>query len=118
VARELQVLQDFYDLSTYLMGRVQKFPRSLRHGLGLSIEHRLQDLLALLVRAKYAPAAGKPPLLRDINVELEVLRFQLRQSTELKALALGSQKHALERLTAVGTQVGGWLRSLAPGKAT
>jgi len=32
----------------------------------------------------------------------------------LRALPLKSQHHALERLTAVGQQVGGWLRSLRP----
>jgi hypothetical protein len=114
MSQELRVLQDFYDLSLYLSQRVLRFPRNVRYGLGLAIERRLQDLLALLVRAKYAPPTGKAPLLRDANVELEVLRFQVRQAAELKALALGSQKHALERLGQVGQQVGGWLRALRP----
>jgi hypothetical protein len=112
VAQELKVIQDFQDLSIYLQERILKFPRSVRYGLGLAMEHRLQGLLALLIRAKFAPAADKPPHLRDVNVELEVLRFQLRQAAAVKALALNSQRHALERLVEVGNQVGGWLKSL------
>ena len=114
MARELKVIQDFYQLSTYLLQRVQKYPRNLRYGLGAAIERRLQDLLSLFIQAKYATAQDRADVLREINIELEVLRFQLRQSTELKALPLNSQRHALERLQAVGQQVGGWLRSLKP----
>jgi hypothetical protein len=114
MARELQVLQDFYDLSLYLSQRIVKFPRGVRYGLGMAVEHRLQDILALLVRAKYAPPAGKEPLLREVNVELEVLRFQVRQSLELQAMPLKSHHHALERLTKIGQQVGGWLKAVQP----
>jgi len=114
VAQELKVIQDFYDLSLYMTGRILTFPRNLLYGLGLAMERRLQDVLALLVRARYTPGAAKEPVLREVNIELEVLRFQLRQATELRALPLKSQHHALERLTAVGQQVGGWLRSLRP----
>lgn len=112
MAQELQVIQDFYDLSLGLSGRVLTFPRNVRYGLGLAIERRLQDVLALLVRAKYAPAAEKPPLLKAANVELEVLRFQVRQAADLKALPLKGQRFVLEKLFAVGAQVGGWLKSL------
>ena len=58
------------------MERTLKFPRNLRHGLGLAMEQRLQELLALFIRAKYAARTAKEPLLRDVNIELEVLRFQ------------------------------------------
>ncbi|MFO0808924.1 MAG: four helix bundle protein [Gemmataceae bacterium] len=81
--QELQVIQDFYDLSLGLSGRILKFPRHVRYGLGLAIERRLQDVLALLIRAKYAPAVEKPPILKAANVELEVLRFQVRQAGDL-----------------------------------
>jgi hypothetical protein len=113
MTKELKVIQDFQDLSLYLMERIMTFPRNLRYGLGLAMEKRLQDLLALFIRAKYAPAGGKAPLLREVNVELEVLRFQLRQATVLKALATNSQLHALERMQQVGQQVGGWLKQTA-----
>lgn len=32
MARELQVIQDFYDLSLYLSQRILKFPRNIRYG--------------------------------------------------------------------------------------
>ena len=116
MSKELKVIQDFEDLALYLVKRILKFPRNIRHGLGLAMEERLQALLALFVRAKYAARADKEPLLRDVNVELEVLH-SVRQATVLKALAANSQHHVLERLRQVGQQVGGWLKSLRPRAA-
>ncbi len=112
MAVELQVVSDFYDFLFYLTQRIEKYPRHHRYSLGLAMEQRLQTILALFIRAKYS---GKPDvkagLLGEINIELEVLRFQLRLSHDLKALATSSHGHAMERLQKIGVQVGGWLRS-------
>jgi hypothetical protein len=112
MAGELQVISDFYDLMKYLTGRIEKFPRHHRYTLGAAMEGRLQTILALLVRAKYC---GKPEvkvgLLTDANVELEVLRFQVRLGHELKALPAQGHGQAIRRMDEVGRQVGGWLRT-------
>ncbi|HEX4591837.1 MAG TPA: four helix bundle protein [Gemmataceae bacterium] len=112
MAREIPVLLDFYDVSLDLSKRVLRFPRNLRYGLGLAIERRLQDVLALLVRAKYAATAEKSPVLRTVNVELEVLRFQVRQAAELGGLTANGHLHVLKGLETVGRQVGGWTKAL------
>lgn len=112
MSQELQVIQDCYDLSMQVLARVQGFPRNLRHGLGRTIEQRIETILAGLIRAKYAVRAGKGALLRDVNIELEVLRFQLRQAVDLKGLSLGAQRTILEAMEKVGRQVGAWIKSL------
>ena len=116
MSQELQVLSDYYDLSLLVLKRVQQFPRSLRYGLGRSIEARTETLLALLIRAKYAPRGEKDALLRETNVELEVLRFQIRQAVDLKAVPLNGHLSVMEKLEAVGRQVGGWRKSLGVGE--
>ena len=112
MSQELQVISDFYDLSLLVLKRVQQFPRNIRHGLGRSIELRVETLLALLIRAKYSPRGEKDFILRDVNVELEVLRFQIRQAVDLKAVPPDSHLSVTEKLEAVGRQVGGWRKSL------
>jgi hypothetical protein len=99
---ELPVVQAFYTFSVQMLRCVQSFPRNLRHGLGRSIELRVEDLLAKLIEAKYASAAGKEPMLRQVNVQLEVLRFQVRQAVELKGLPLSKQEGLLKELRGVG----------------
>lgn len=112
MAQELQVIQDYYDLSLILLKRVQLFPRNIRYGLGRCLEDRVECILALLIRAKYSPKSEKSALLQEVNLELEILRFQLRQSVDLKAMPHKTQFSILEKLQAIGQQVGGWKAAL------
>ncbi len=115
MAKELQVISDCYDLIRYFGDRIEKFPRQLRYSLGVNMEQQLQSILAQLIRAKYTrPPEQKITLLTEVNVELEVFRFQVRLAHDRKALAHKSHHHGLTLLTALGTQVGGWLKSLRP----
>jgi len=116
MSQELQVIQDCYDLSLLVLKRVQQFPRNQRYGLGRSIESRMEWILALLLRCKYSPRGEKDGILRDVNIELEVLRFQIRQAIELQAMPQQSQSAITEKLIVVGQQVGGWRKSLQPSE--
>jgi len=109
LARELKVIQDFYDFMLWLIRHTEKFPRHHRYSLGLAMENRLQRILELLLRAKYS--RRKSGHLADANIELEILRFQVRLATDLKALPAKSHAHASKVMQGVGSQIGGWLAS-------
>jgi hypothetical protein len=79
---ELKVISDFYDFTLWLVQRVEKFPRHHRYSLGTAIENRLQTILALLLRAKYR--SEKASFLDEANIELEILRYQIRMAKDLK----------------------------------
>lgn len=111
MARELKVISDFYDFILWLIRHVEKFPRHHRYSLGRDMEARLQVILALLLRAKYT--RDKAAFLADANIELEVLRFQIRLAKDLSALPAKSHAHAAKVLGEIGSQVGGWLASKA-----
>ena len=111
MAQELKVIQDFYDFMLWLIQHTEKFPRHHRYSLGVAMENRLQRILELLLRAKYTrDTAG---YLNDANVELEVLRFQVRLATDVRALPLKSHGHAAGVMQQIGAQIGGWLSSKA-----
>jgi len=110
MAKELKVVADFYDFVLWLLHHVEKFPRHHRYSLGRDIEGRLQTILALLLRAKYSK--NKVAYLADANIELEVLRFQLRLATDLCILPQKSHRHAAQQTISVGSQIGGWLSSV------
>jgi hypothetical protein len=57
-------------------GDTSKFPRSQRFVLDERIEPHLYDLLGALIQARYV--RERQALLRQANLSLEVLRFQLR----------------------------------------
>ena len=112
--QELKVIQDFYDFMLWLIGHTGKFPRHHRYSLGISMENRLQRILELLLRAKYS--RQKAGYLNDANIELEVLRFQIRLSKDLNALPGKSHGYASQTMQSIGSQIGGWLASKG-GKA-
>ena len=101
-----------YDLVIWTCKHLANFPRSFRCTLGDGIEHRLYLVFDHLVRAKYS-GRERVPLLREVNLELELLRFQFRMAKDLKCLAVDSYGHATRTLNEVGRMVGGWLK--APG---
>jgi hypothetical protein len=107
MVQELKVIQDFYDFTLWLIGHTEKFPRHHRYSLGVAMENRLQRILELLLRAKFS--RQKASFFKDANIELEVLRFQVRLSKDLKALPAKSHCHAAERMQGIGAQIGGWL---------
>ena len=76
---------------------------------GRDMEGRLQGILATLLRAKFS--GDKAELLREANIELEVLRFQVRLAKDLGILAARSHGHAADVMHQVGSQIGGWAAS-------
>jgi len=108
MAEELAVIQRAYDLVKWSCGHVARFPRSHRFTPGERIERRLYDLLEGLIQARYT--RERQGLLRQANLTLEVLRYQVRLAHELRCLRANSYEHASRELRAVGAMVGGWLK--------
>jgi len=108
--KELKVISDCYKFVLYMERQISKFPRNHRYVLGADIEKRIQLILAKLIEAKYSEQ--KYELLRKSNIELEILRFQLRLCKDLNLMKLRSCGYAIRQLTEIGSQVGGWTRSI------
>ena len=107
--QELKIIQDFYDFMLWMIKHIEKYPRHHRYSIGVSIENRTQKILELLLKAKYR--REKKSILSDANIELEILRFQLRLSKDLKILTVKSYGFGSKNLLEIGSQVGGWIKS-------
>ncbi|MBM3982140.1 MAG: four helix bundle protein [Planctomycetes bacterium] len=112
MSEELAVVRAAYALNLELARRVEKFPRHQRAGLGADLTRHARATLDGLIRAKFAAPADRAALLAEVNVGLEVLRFQLRLAVDLRAYPEAAHGHVLRLADDVGRQVGGWLRAL------
>jgi hypothetical protein len=110
--RELTVITKTYDLILWSCHHTAKFPRSHRFVLGERIERNLYDLLETLIKARYT--RERDSLLRQANLTLETLRFQVRLAKDLSCLKVNSYGFAAKAIDEVGRLVGGWMQS---GKA-
>ena len=106
---ELPVVLKCYDLVLWSCRHLAKFPRSYRFTLGERLEGRLYDIQDGLLRAKYLHE--KADMLRRVNMDLELLRFQYRLSYELQCLNADSYGYAARTVNEIGQMVGGWLKS-------
>ena len=109
---ELPIIRAFYDFILWLSPKVAKFPRDRRFVLGERLERQLYEILENLIRAKYTRT--RKSILDQVNVDLEILRFQVRLAKDLHCLPLKSYGLASEKLVEIGRQVGGWQRQSRP----
>jgi hypothetical protein len=106
---ELPVIARAYDLLVWLSRRIAGFPKAHRYHVGDRMEQHLYGILDGLIRAKFTRDRGT--LLRQVNLELEVFRFQLRLARDVRCLSLEGYGHAAGAVNEIGQMVGGWLRS-------
>jgi hypothetical protein len=106
---ELAVIQKTYDLVKWSCAHIGNFPRKHRFTLGERLERRLYDVLETLIQARYTRQRGE--LLRQANLTLEVLRYQVRLAHELQCLRTNGYEHASRELHQIGAMVGGWLKA-------
>ena len=115
---ELLVIDRTYQLLKWFLGRLEKFPRSHRYGLGQQIEQRLYAVFDGLLRAKYAAVTDKCEALQGVNLDLEALRLLCRLAHELGMLPHKSQEYAAREMIEIGRMVGGWLKQQQRKKAS
>src|SRR5262249_40583657 len=106
---QLAVIVKTFDLVKWSCQHTGRFPRNHRFTLGERIERRLYDLLETLVQARYT--RDRQPLLRQANLSLEILRFQMRLAHELNCLRTNSYGFATQALQEIGAMVGGWMKA-------
>ena len=63
----------------------------------------------MLLRARYSK--DRKAWLFDANIEVDVLRFQIRLAKNLKILPVKSHGFAAKSLDSIGSQMGGWIKS-------
>jgi len=113
--QELIVITKSFDLILWSCNHTSRFPRNHRFVLGERIERSLNGLLETLITAKYTK--NRQRLLEEANLNLEILRFQMRLAKDLQCLEVESYTFAAKSIDEIGRLVGGWLRSRGEEKA-
>lgn len=83
-----------------------------RYSLGQSAEASILTMLELLILAKTAPKAAKPPFLLKASAQAEIATMKLRLLLELNVVNETKIFQAQSQLAEIGRMLGGWLRSL------
>ena len=108
-SNELHIINKAYELLIWTANHVAKFPRSHKFTLGDRLQIRMHEVLETLIMAKYR--RDRLELLQQVNLQLELLRFQFRAANDLKCLSPSSYGFAARSVNEVGQLVGGWIKT-------
>ena len=105
------LLVKWYDVTKWLLERVDSFPKNQRFIFGQRLADRTMDILEVLVEAAYSPR--KADLLARANRDIEVMRWLVRMATDRKVLTPRQYEHCCMSLNECGRMVGGWWKQAA-----
>ncbi len=106
--KELAIIQRTYDLIQWYVPILNRLPRDHRFTLGDRMIRSLYDLLETMIQAKYT--RKKLALLYDMNVQLEILRYQTRLLLDFQLIQPERYAHAGRQINTVGMELGGWIK--------
>lgn len=108
--QESPIFSRTYDLLLWLLPQASKFPRVHRFGLGERVVEQALDFQEILIRAGLS-RKERASLLTDADVQLAILRQNLRLCKDLELLKLNQYEHVAIMLAEIGRLLGGWKKS-------
>ncbi len=107
----LVIYQKVYDFTLYLFPVVDKFPKHEKFVLCTHIKSCVLDITREVIRAN--KSRNKKPILYDIDVRIEELKFLLRLAHDRKYLSNKSYEHGSKLIAEIGRLLGGWIKSVS-----
>jgi hypothetical protein len=104
----LLVIEKFYRFLIETNERIIKFPRIHKFTLGDRMINNLYQILETFIIFKYSK--NKTGYLMEINNKIEIARFHLRLSHDLKIINTKSYEYLSEKLDEIGSMTGGLLK--------
>lgn len=105
----LIIYQKIYDFTLYLFPIVDRFPKFEKFVICTMLKTCVLGMAKGVIRAN--KSRNKKPLLYDIDVQLEELKFLLRLSHDRKYLSHRSYEQSSKLTAEIGRLLGGWIKS-------
>lgn len=102
------VVEKQYRLILWMLPKIANFPKDQRFLLADRIERILLDILEMLIEAVYSK--HKREILIKVNLKLDVLRFMMRITKDMKYVSLKGYDYFCQQVLEIGRMVGGWIK--------
>ena len=94
---------------------LKQFPKHEKHVLAAEIRISMLSLQRLIITA--LKRYYKKTTLTDLDIELAVLKRQVRLAKDLHYLDIKKYQHWIEKLVELGKMIGGWIKSIKSRQA-
>lgn len=108
----MTVIQKLIDAYKLWHQFLPHFPKTSRYTLGNKIDSLFVEIAELLVSASHLNKSQKYLLVQKAIFKLDLLKFFLQVSWEIKALDNKKFIVLSERLDEIGRMIGGWFKQL------
>ena len=110
--KDLIIFEKMYELNLWLFPMVNKFPKAQRFVLGQQIQTLALRITMGIMRANVE--TQKLPYLKQVSVELDMLRVLTRLAHELRFMSTKQYEFVSKKVTEIGRLLGGWIKSSSP----
>lgn len=88
------------------------FSKDSRYTLGAKIDSMFLEVIENIIKAGYSEKLEKQISLKRASVKLDLLKFFLQITWEIKSLDNKKYIKLSEKLNEVGKMLGGWIKSI------
>jgi len=96
----------WYDFTSWLLDKTEKFPKKIRFTYINRIDNLALDIIEDIIEARYSKK--KKDILRRLDLRLEKLRILLRMCHDKTFLDNKGYEYASRKINEAGKMVGGW----------
>ncbi|MBD2303025.1 diversity-generating retroelement protein Avd [Nostoc sp. FACHB-190] len=107
---ELPIIQKTYDFIKWYIPILNRLPRNHRFLLGERIINNLYDFLEKLIQARFANKSDKINILKSLNTQLDILRYQTRLLFDFELIKPQRYQYSNQQLNDIGIELGGWIK--------
>ncbi len=110
MAQELVLFARLFDLLTWLLPKVERFPKVYRHTVTQRLMNAALDCQEAVFTAQSTRDARRIAALQDADASLNRLRLYLRLAHQWHWLNDGQYAHVSTQVAEIGKLLGGWIK--------
>ncbi|MDO8486432.1 MAG: diversity-generating retroelement protein Avd [Candidatus Staskawiczbacteria bacterium] len=108
----MSVIQKLVSIYKLWHEYLSNFPKDSRYTLGSKIDSSFLEVIENIIKAEYSDKVEKHIFLKKASTKLDLLKFFLQISWEIKSLDNKKYINLSEKLNEVGKMLGGWIKSI------
>lgn len=110
MTQDLVLLTRLFDLLTWLLPKVERFPRIYRQNVTQRLMDAALDCQEAVFLAQSTRDARRNSALQDADAALSRLRLYLRLAHQWRWLNDGQYAHVSAQVAEIGKLLGGWIK--------
>lgn len=114
MAKEAPIFIHTHDMLAWLTDHLENWPRTQRFFLAREVMTSASAFYQLLLQARKVPASERGQVLLQADVRLEMLKAFLRLGHDKRYMSVGQYAHVSKMLVEIGSELGGWRKSIPP----